>query len=204
MTTSTTLVAGDTLSFEVSAPTAADGSAYKASDGWQLVYRLVPRSGAATAITLTAIADGDDYLVQVPAATTATWAAGWYSVGAYVTLGLESYTVEPAFAQAEIRANPRTVAAGFDGRSVAAKALDDARAAYASAMQAAASNVGSQQLQRYQIGDRVMEYASPEKAVAALRRAVQDWALAVDYENACAQGRATGPMGRMKFGVPNG
>ena len=70
------LTAGDTLDFPVVV------SGYKASDGWALKYRLAPRVSG-TVIDLTAVASGDDYRVQVTAAATAVWAAGFYSWSAF-------------------------------------------------------------------------------------------------------------------------
>lgn len=174
MTTSYNLVAGDTLSFGVSAPTAADGSAYAASDGWALTYRLIPRDGAGSVITLSAIADGDDFKVQATAAMTAAWGAGWYSVAAYVTKGTDTYTVEPAFDQARILANPRTAAAGFDGRSQTQKALDDIASAMADAAGRAASSSGSTVVE-YEIAGRRMKYANAEEAVTALKAMEHYW-----------------------------
>lgn len=173
------IVAGDTLSQDVSAPEDTAGTIYPASAGWTLTYRLIPRDGSAAVITFDAVADGDDYTLAVAAATTAGWTAGYYSVSAYVTLGTESYTVEPAFQQVEILQNPRTAVAGYDGRSQAEKALDDARQALADA-QARAANVGtagsaSGGLIEYQIGERRFKYASAAEAVQSMIAAVSFW-----------------------------
>lgn len=116
MTTLTNLLtAGDTLDFETSVPE------YPSSGGWTLKYRLAPRS-AGTAIDLTATAEGDGYRVQAAAATTATWAAGFYTWTAYVEKAAERYTVGRG--QLEIRAASTTLAAGSDGRTHARKVLD--------------------------------------------------------------------------------
>jgi hypothetical protein len=116
------LTAGDTLDFETSVPD------YPASSGWTLKYRLAPRL-AGTVINLTATALGDAYRVQETAANTATWAAGFYTWTAYVEQGAERYTVGRG--QLEIRPASTTLAATYDGRSQAAKAVDDLRAALA-------------------------------------------------------------------------
>jgi hypothetical protein len=151
MTVSQRLIAGDTLSFTTPAPTGEGGVVYRPGDGWSLAYRLVLR-GTATAISLTATAEDDDtFRIAVAAATTASWTPGLYDAAAWVTLGADTYTVEPAFAEAQILPNPRT-ATNFDGRTVAQKALDDllaARAAYA----ASNGNVAE-----YMIGERRMKF----------------------------------------------
>lgn len=116
MTTLTNLLtAGDTLDFITSVPD------YPASAGWTLKYRLAPRA-AGTAYDITATASGDDYRVQVAAATTANYAPGDYTWTAWVELGAEVYTVDRG--QLEIRARSSTLAAGHDGRSHAQKVLD--------------------------------------------------------------------------------
>ena len=185
MTISTKIVAGDTLSQDIAAPTDADGEAYEAST-WTLTYRLIPRLSTSSVIEITATADGDDYTLAAGAASTATWTAGWYSVSAYVTSGAETYTVEPAFSQVEILANPRTQVAGFDGRSQAEKALDDALAALADA-QARAANVGtsgsaSGALVEYMIGERRFKYATADEAVTSMIKAVNFWKTEVGRE----------------------
>jgi len=186
MTVSTKLVAGDTLSQDVAAPKDSEGTTYPASAGWTLTYRLIPRGGNSSVITFNATADGDDYTLAVAASDTAIWSAGWYSVTAYVTLGAETYTVEPAFEQVEILANPRTVAAGYDGRSQAQKALDDAKQALADA-QARAANVGTSGsavsgIVEYTIGERRFKYATAAEAVSSMIAAVDYWEKEVARE----------------------
>ncbi len=109
------ITVGDTLDFTTSVPE------YPASEGWTLKYRLVPRAAGA-AILLTATADGDDYLVQATAATTAGWVTGFYTWSAYVEKAGEVYTVDRG--QLEIRAGSSTMSAGYDGRTHARKVLD--------------------------------------------------------------------------------
>ena len=156
MTTSTKLIAGDTLSFPVRAPTDVSGNEYAASDGWALTYKLIPRATGGSVITLSAAPDGLDFLVQETAANTAAYTPGPYTVAAYVSKGSERYTVEPAFAFVEILQDPSTATGGFDGRSPARKALDDAlaaRAAYAAG--------GNSAVAEYSIGDRRMKFKTP-------------------------------------------
>ena len=117
------LIAGDTLNFLTSVP------GYLASDGWTLHFRLVPRTGANPAIVIDTIAEGQDHRSQVVAATTQNWAADSYSWSSWVTKGAEVYTIDAG--QITVKPNPRSVAAGYDGRSLAQKTLDDLRIAFA-------------------------------------------------------------------------
>lgn len=111
------IVAGDTLSFTV---TLAD---YPASAGWTLSYRLTPRA-AGSAITFAATASGDDHQVDVDAATTAGWAQGSYTSGAWVSNGGgERYTVASEGGQVVIQPDPSALPAGTDTRSDAEIAL---------------------------------------------------------------------------------
>lgn len=81
----TSFVVGDTLRFKLSL------SDYKASDGWSVKYSL--RANGLAEIEFTSSADGDDHLINVPPATTATWLAGIYQFQAYVTNGSDRFTV---------------------------------------------------------------------------------------------------------------
>lgn len=173
MTVSQVLVAGDTLSFTTSAPTDANGDAYRPADGWTLVYRLIPRDDGNSVIALTATEEDDDtYSITAAATTSASWGAGHYTVAAYVTLGSETYTVEPLFDQCEIKANPRTVIAGFDGRTITQKAYDDCLQAIADAAARAASvgtsGTATSGVVEYTIADRRVKYGNPGEALEAL------------------------------------
>ncbi len=81
-----TLQAGDTLTFTKSF------SDFGADDGWALTYRLVSRLGL-TAIDVSATADGSDFEVNVPAATTALWGPGDYTLYGFVTKSPDRYQV---------------------------------------------------------------------------------------------------------------
>lgn len=106
------VTAGDTVTWLKSL---AD---YPASAGWSLVYTLI---NAAAKQTITATASGDDHLVTVSAATTASWAAGSYTWSARVSKASEKFTV----ATGSILVAPDLAAsATFDTRSSARKALE--------------------------------------------------------------------------------
>jgi hypothetical protein len=107
------IVAGDLASWK---RTLSD---FPASVGWVLSYAFA-RSGSQ--FTITASASGNDHLISVPAATTATWAAGLYTVQGYVTNGSERHIVFEADLQ--IESNLATASGGLDTRSHARKVLD--------------------------------------------------------------------------------
>lgn len=112
----TQIIAGDSLTFPKSVPD------YPATDGWTLSYRLVPQSGAGSAITFTASASGADYSVNVAAATTAAWAVGSYGWAAYVTKAGARYTVDNG--TLKVLPDVGAVTAPYDARSFARQALD--------------------------------------------------------------------------------
>lgn len=137
------LIAGDTLSFVTAAP------GYPASSGWTLKFRLVPRAAGGTPIELGSVPEGDDHRTQVTALLTAGYAAGEYGWWSWVEKGAEKYSLQSG--QITIQPDPRTAAAGVDLRSLAQKALADARAALAA---------WQPTKRRYRIGDREMEFNS--------------------------------------------
>ena len=145
------LIVGDTLNFLTQVPD------YPATAAWVLKFRLVPRTVGGTAIAITAIAEGEDFRVTVAAATTTAWGVDDYTWTSWVEKGAEVYSVDSG--QIAIKTNPRTAAAGYDGRSVAAKALDQARAALAA---------WTPTTRRYRIGDRELEFSSKADIVGLI------------------------------------
>jgi hypothetical protein len=111
---------GDTLSLT---QTLAD---YPATAGWVLNYRLLPRTGAGSAVSFASVASGSAHQVTVAKATTAAWAAGTYTWASWVTDGTSSFSVDHG--TTELLADPRTAAAPLDLRSAAQIALDNVRA----------------------------------------------------------------------------
>lgn len=157
------LIAGDTLNFATTTP------GYSAADGWVLKYRLIPRSPGGAAIELTSTQDGDDHRVQVAATTTAGWVPDTYGWGAWVERSGEKYSLQSG--QIVVKPDPRSAAAGTDLRSMARKALDDARAAFAA---------WTPTKRRYRIADREMEFNS----AGEILKAISYWQLEVNRENA--------------------
>ena len=148
------LIAGDTLNFLETV------AAYQASGGWALQYRLVPRSAANVSIAFGSVAEGDAYRVLVPAATTTNYAADSYTWSSWVTKAAESYTVDGG--QIIVKPNPRTVAAGLDGRSMAVRTLEDLKAAWAG------WNATNGATQEYQIADRKKVFKSSSDIITQI------------------------------------
>lgn len=113
-----TFRAGDLLSWSKSL------SDYPANAGWALAYTLI---NSTTKLTINASASGADFLVSVPAATTAPYTVGIYQWMARVTKATEIYTVGDG--TIEILPN-LAVLTSFDFRSHARKMLDAIEAAY--------------------------------------------------------------------------
>jgi hypothetical protein len=145
------LIAGDTLNFLTQVPD------YPATSAWVLKFRLVPRTVGNTAIAITATAEGADHRVTVSAATTTAWGVDSYTWTSWVEKGAEVYSVDSG--QIVVKTNPRTAAAGTDGRSVAVKALDQAKAALAA---------WTPTTRRYRIGDREHEFSSKADIVGLI------------------------------------
>lgn len=107
------ITAGDYVQWKISL---AD---YKASDSWTLTYSLVKKG---TRIEITATASGDDHLVTLAAATTATYNIGIYAWQAYVTKSSERYMVDRG--TLEVLPNYAAMPSGYDARSHVKKTLD--------------------------------------------------------------------------------
>lgn len=159
------LIAGDSLDFT----TTVDG--YPASAGWQLKYAIRGPS----AIDLTAAASGDDYHVQASSATTAAWLPGSYSWVSTVSLSGQRYTVGSG--TLTIRPDLSQQAAGYDGRSAAKKALDDAENALAT------FRATRGRTKKYTIGSRSMEF----ETAADILQEINFWRLKVTNEGAAEQ-----------------
>ena len=134
---------------------------------WTLKYAL----RGAGSIDITAAASGSDFLVTLPAATTAAYVIGAYSWSAYVEQGAERYTV--ASGSVAIKENPTAAAlVGVETRSESQVILDNLLAAY----KTYTASQGA--IKRYQIGDREMEF----KDSVSLIKDIQYWRLQVANE----------------------
>jgi hypothetical protein len=184
------LYAGDTLEFGLDVPQ------YPPADGWTLKIRLVPRftSPAQSPVTLTASANvaiagvAFDYGIAVQPSITADWVAGAYGWHSWVEKDGARQVLEGTQYAGEVTVlpDPATMVAGTDTRSRARKALDDALAALAA---------WTPTYREHTIGDRTVKF----NAHADVRAAVRFWEERVARE----EGRTTGPLGRIHFGVPN-
>jgi hypothetical protein len=165
----TTLIAGDTAKWLKSFPD------FLASAGWVLAYTLINASGK---ITFSATANGDDYLVNVAAATTATWPAGTYSWRATVSLAGEVYTVETG----TIVVAPAFGVATLDNRSTARIALAnlDAYITNNNNLQAARYQIAGREIFRYPLSellavrDKLRIEVNRESAAADIARGLPD------------------------------
>ena len=172
------IVAGETLNYR------AVAAGYPASAGWVVTLYLNPRAGG-TATSVVGTASGDDHLLQVTAATTAGWAAGWWAWETWAAKGGERYRLEAG--QLQVVAGLIGAAAGTDTRSQAERALDDAKAALAA---------WTPTTKRYRINGREMEFNTPADIIAV----VTHWRSAVKREQA-AQAMAAGRPNPRKLQV---
>lgn len=150
------LIAGDTLDFTVSVPD------YPASAGWTLKYNLVPRFTTPVQLpillTATTNANGADYDVQSGPAVTALWAPGLYAWSRWVQKSGARQTLDES-GELDVQPDPATQVQGYDGRTQAAKAVDDLKVAMAT-FQSTSGRVKS-----YTIGSRQMEFESTVEIV---------------------------------------
>jgi enamine deaminase RidA (YjgF/YER057c/UK114 family) len=151
----TQLTAGDTFN---PAPTVTP--AYPASAGWVLKYRLRHNTAGLGEITLVCAAAGDDHQPSAPAGTTAQWVPGAYSWASWVERGGESYSLESG--QITVLPDPRTAAAGVDGRSQAERAVADCKAALATL------GASGGRIKRYSIAGREVEFDTAGDALRLL------------------------------------
>lgn len=171
-----TLIAGDTLSFSTTTP------GYSAADGWELKFRLAPRTAGGTPIDLGTVSDPDspaDHLCQKAPAVTGTWTPDAYSWVSWVERSGEVYTIDEG--QITIKPNPRSLAAGHDNRSLAVRTLEDLKAAYSG------WTISKGNTRRYRIGDREREFKSAADIITDIRF----WEQEVQKE-AQAKASATG------------
>lgn len=111
------LRAGDTWTWSRN-----DLTDYPAST-WSLTYRLRNADGF---IDIAAAADGDAFLVSVPAATTAAYSAGIFHWYAFVSDGTDRHQVDDGTIEV---LGDVSAAAAFDGRTLTERLLDAVNAA---------------------------------------------------------------------------
>lgn len=131
-----------------------DDYPYPASEGWSLRLVMNPRAGGPI-ITVNSTASGDEHLVQISAAVTATYAAGEYGYEIYAIKAAEQYDLEAG--QLTIVPGLLVAPAGTDTRSQAEQAL--------AALQSVMSGTASSSTKRYRINGRELEHYSPEELI---------------------------------------
>ena len=156
---------GDTLSFTTSVP------AYPPNTGWTLTYSI----RGAVNLDLVATVQGSLYQITASSAQTAALTPGTYYWVAYVSGNGQRYTVD----RGQLTVTPDLIsqAAGYDGRSQARKALDDANTALAT-WRSSAGRVKS-----YTIADRTMVFEDASQILTQ----VHYWKAIVRNEEAAAQ-----------------
>jgi hypothetical protein len=107
------IVSGDTIQWKKSL------SDYPASDGYTLKYSII---NASNKYDITASASGDDHLITISAATSASYAPGIYTWTSYVEKGTDRYTIGSG--TIKIKPNLAAQTAGYDNRSHVKKVLD--------------------------------------------------------------------------------
>lgn len=142
MTTPESFRAGDSVTWRESFPE------YPASEGWALALRLLWQTG--TPADISAVADGNQFLIDLDAAATAAWLAGDATLIASVSKGADRVTVYQL--PVKILANLAT-ATTLDNRSQARKGLADARAALADY-----AGAGKIHVAEYDIAGRRMKF----------------------------------------------
>lgn len=174
------LYAGDTLEFLTSVPD------YPPADGWELVYRFVPRFTAPPQdpITLPATVDGDQYLVFAAPSLTTLWVPGAYGWARWVQKTGARQVLDDlqSRGQLEVLPNPATVLQGADNRTQAQKALADCDAALANVAVRGASAGTAGLPVEYRIADRMMKYESVTEAHAGLLTVRNHWQTEVNRE----------------------
>lgn len=138
-----TIQAGDTITWR------RELADYTPGNGWTLRYTLISAVGV---YSVTATPDGAAYAVTITASTSATWAAGLYTLVEYVTNGSQRITL----GSSNVRVLPDLAAAiaPVDTRTHARKVLDNINAWLESkSITAGETQLGDRRLRQYEIGD---------------------------------------------------
>lgn len=175
------LVAGDTWRWRRNDLTGQ----YPAGEGWVLTYTLI---NALAKITVTASADGDAFLVNVPAATTAAHAAGVFGWEAAVANGTDRFRVGQG--TVEVLAS-FAAAATLDTTTHARRTL--------AAIEAVIERRASKDQNGYTIDGRRLDRTPIPDLLLLRDRYKREVAREVEAERV-AQGRGTGRMVLTRFG----
>lgn len=160
------IVAGETLNYRA---TLAD---YPASAGWSMRLILNRRAGGAVQ-TVNSTADGDDHLLQVPAAYTVTWPAGAHAWELWALKGAEQYRVDGG--QIQVLAGLIAADAGVDTRTDAERGLAaiDAVLLGKATSGVLSYQINGRELRNYELQDLLKLQAAYRRDVAAERAAAR-------------------------------
>ena len=148
----TSVFAGDTLTWQITIPDCP------ASSGWTLNYRLINTTGK---IDITSTANINDFLINVPAATSAGYSPGIYDWQSYLTdLSGNRFTV--AAGSMEIKPNWAAQTTGLDTRSIAKQILDSLESAWVAAAAKRAY------VFEYKVANRMMRFATRGEWIAEM------------------------------------
>lgn len=146
--------AGDSVSWSRLLPE------FSADDGWTLKYRILWTTGSSPA-AFSAVGVGAQHVVGLDSLTTSDWPAGRATLFVFVERSIGPATERVSLEAKAIEIAPNlATASNFDARSVAARALDDLKAALASYCTA-----GQGPVAEYRIGDRLMKFRSTTEIV---------------------------------------
>ncbi|WP_377153333.1 hypothetical protein ACFJIX_17965 [Roseateles sp. UC29_93] len=151
----TSLNAGDTLSASLG------DSLFSADEGWGATLRVI---GGGQNLGVAGTANGDGWEFTVPAATTAGWAVGSYSLVAVFTKGAERQSSPLGV----LSLKPDPAAGGttaLDLRTPARQALDALQKAYLDHVSG-----GSALLQSYTVGTRSFTFQSVADLIGAIEQ----------------------------------
>lgn len=174
----TVYAAGDSIDF------VDQVDSYPASDGWTLKYRLTPQFGSPVQapITLTATTyQTTGYEVTVAPATTALWKAGRYTWSRWVEKTGYRHAIDSG--NVDVQPDPSAIGQGYDPRSQAQKALDDAKTALAG------FTASSGRIKRYAIAGREMEFETGGEILSL----ITFWRIEVAREKAATARREGKP-----------
>lgn len=172
-------VAGDTLKFT------REHSDYLPADGWVLSYAMV---NASAQIAITGSDNGDGtHLINVAAATTASWSVGVYRWQAYVTKSATSERYRVGIGEIEIRTNFAAQTSGYDARSTWVQTLDALEAAM---LTLASGSVSTVEITHGQHRLRFRTIEELERAIGLAKREIAK----EDAADAVVNGKASGSL----------
>lgn len=149
------LIAGDSASWADRPFQDAQGRIF-GSTGFALKYVL---RGPAV-LDLPAVSSGDGWITSLTATQSADLQAGVYSAFAVVSSAAERFTFGPV--RLTVKPDPLTAGLGFDGRSMARKALEDAELALSK------FKASGGRMRKYKIGTREMEFESSTEILSLI------------------------------------